>query len=200
MLVSLSAALLAEIVCAQDAEPSPTASPAPISENAPSPQPAMPKASPSPTAELKAPPDLLPESRSLPAQPVDTPIPYDLMPEGTKLEIPELHLDKPSAEQQEEDKVRFRQLRTIAVRNLYAMYLYDRARLTKTEESRREYLRAYYELMCNQMRRVEPRLKATIDAYENLMISRVIQDNIKPTIPVRDLAKFQAEEQAHMQH
>ena len=178
--VSLNAGLLVTIICAQNAEPDPTASP--ISEDALSSKP--------------APSDLL----LLPAQPADAPNPYDLMPEGVELEIPGLRLNKLSAEQQEKDKVRFRQLRTIAMRNLYALYLYDRAKLTKTEESRREYLRAYYESMCNQMRQMEPRLKAIIDVYENLMISRVIQYNVKPTIPVRDLAKFRAEERVRARH
>jgi len=177
--VSLNAGLLATIICAQNAEPDPTASP--TGEDALSSKP--------------APSDLL-----LPAQPADAPNPYDLMPEGVELEIPALRLNKLSAEQQEKDKVRFRQLRTIAMCNPYALYLYDRAKLTKTEESRREYLRTYYESMCNQMRQMEPRLKAIIDAYENLMISRVIQYNVKPTIPVRDLAKFRAEERVRARH
>lgn len=154
----------------------------------------MPQGSPAPTAEPQAPPDLLPESKSLPAQPTGTPSPLDLIPEGSKVEIPTFPANKPSAEQLENDKRRFRQLRTIAGRDPYAIYLFDRAKVLKTNESRRQYLRAYYLVMCNQMRKMEPRLTAMIDAFEGGMISRVTQHNLKPTVPIQDMARFRAAE------
>ena len=194
--LTLSFASLVTFASAQDAQPSPTATPAPtpVPEVSPSAEPVMPEGSPAPTAEPQAPPDLLPESKSLPAQPNETPSPLDLIPEGTKVEIPSFPANKTSAEQQENDRRRFRQLRTIAARDPYAIYLFDRAKVMKTDESRRQYTRAYYLAICNQMRKIEPRLRVTIDAFEAGMISRVNQHTIKPTVPIQDMARFRAAE------
>jgi hypothetical protein len=202
ILFSLGAALFAPASSAQETSPTPT--PAPESEASPGTQQTVPEFSPIVPAEPQAPADLLPESNTLPEQPPNgpapyKPMPYDLLPRGGKAALPGLQSQKPSAEQLEKDKTRFRQLRTIAARNPYAIYIFDRAKFTKTAESKREYMRAYYESLCNEMRHREPRLKATIDAFENFMVSRVIQHNIKPTIPMKDFAAYQAAERTNKQ-
>ena len=183
------------VASAQDAQPSPTESlpqPTPTAQKEPSPAPAA-----LPTPESQGVPELLPESKTLPVQPPQTPLPPDLIPEGTKPKLPGLPAPNPaSAEQQEKDKVRFRQIRTIAQRNPFAIYLLRRARLEKTDEGEREYLRAYYTTMGDQMRKLEPRLKPVIDAFENANVARLSQFNIKPTIPLRDIRRYEAAQAA----
>ena len=134
----------------------------------------------------------MPESKTLPAQPAETVLPRDLIPEGTKPRIPGSILNPTSAEQLEKDKFRFRQLRTIAVRDPYAVYFWRRARLEHTDEMKREYLRVYYLTMCDEMRKLEPRLKPMIDAFENLNIGRLSQVASRPTVPGRDVPRFEA--------
>jgi hypothetical protein len=181
------------VASAQNAQPSPTES---LPQPTPTPQE---EASPAPTAS-PAPqgvPELLPESKTLPVQPPQTPLPPDLIPEGTKPKPPGLPAPNPaSAEQQEKDKVRFRQIRTIARRNPFAIYLLGRAMLEKTSEGEREYMRAYYTTMCDQMRKLEPRLKPVIDAFENLNVGRLSQLGIRPTIPLRDIRRYEAAQAA----
>jgi hypothetical protein len=185
------------VASAQNAQPSPTES---LPQPTPTPQE---EASPAPTAS-PAPqgvPELLPESKTLPVQPPQTPLPPDLIPEGTKPKPPGLPAPNPaSAEQQEKDKVRFRQIRTIAQRNPFAIYLLGRAMLEKTAEGEREYLRAYYTTMCDQMRKLEPRLKPVIDAFENLNVGRLSQFGIRPTIPLRDIRRYEAAQAAQNAH
>jgi hypothetical protein len=185
------------VASAQNAQPSPTES---LPQPTPTPQE---EASPAPTAS-PAPqgvPELLPESKTLPVQPPQTPLPPDLIPEGTKPKPPGLPAPNPaSAEQQEKDKVRFRQIRTIARRNPFAIYLLGRAMLEKTAEGEREYLRAYYTTMCDQMRKLEPRLKPVIDIFEIGNVARVSQFGIRPTIPLRDIRRYEAAQAAQNAH
>jgi hypothetical protein len=185
------------VASAQNAQPSPTES---LPQPTPTPQE---EASPAPTAS-PAPqgvPELLPESKTLPVQPPQTPLPPDLIPQGTKPKPPGLPAPNPaSAEQQEKDKVRFRQIRTIARRNPFAIYLLRRAMLEKTDEGEREYMRAYYTTMCDQMRKLEPRLKPVIDAFENLNVGRLSQFGIRPTIPLRDIRRYEAAQAAQNAH
>jgi hypothetical protein len=196
LLITFSVSMLTGVCLSQEADPSPTPeateAPTPPVESSPVLEPAAPQESPAHSVEPQAPPDLLPESNALPTRPSNTPSPFDLQPEGTKIELPTLPGNKPSAEQQENDQRRFRQIRTIAARNPYAIYLFDRAKVMKTDSSRRQYMRAYYLAMCNQMRRLEPKLKTTIDTFEAAMTARVVQHNMKPTVPPEDLARYRA--------
>ena len=155
---------------------------------------ASPKSVASPPPESQEPPPLLPESKTLPPQPVETVLPRDLIPEGAKPRIPGSIPNPTSAEQLEKDKIRFRQLRTIAVRDPYAVYFWRRSRSEHTDEMKREYLRVYYITMCEEMRKLEPRLKTMIDAFENANILRLSQVNSRPTVPGRDLPRFKAAE------
>jgi len=85
------------------------------------------------------------------------------------------------------DRIRFRQLRTIAQNDPFALKLWSTAQQAPTIDGRREYTRAYYHYVGVRMRALEPRLKAMIDAYETTGITSAIQVNIRPTIPLRDL-------------
>jgi len=90
------------------------------------------------------------------------------------------------------DKVRFRQIRTIAARDPYARYLLWRAQHESTDEMKREYMRVYYITMCDEMRRLEPRLKGLIDGFEGVYVGRYSPVAIRPTIPGRDMGRFNA--------
>jgi hypothetical protein len=155
----------------------PTASPTPVA---------------SPIPESQETPQLLPESKTLPLQPPETVLPRDLIPEGAKPRIPGSTPNPTSAEQLEKDKIRFRQLRTIAVRDPYAIYFWRRARSENTDEMKREYLRVYYITMCEEMRKLEPRLKPMIDAFEASNLARVSPIAARPTVPERDIPRFEA--------
>jgi hypothetical protein len=72
--------------------------------------------------------------------------------------------------------------------------------LEKTDEGEREYMRAYYTTMCDQMRKLEPRLKPVIDAFENLNVGRLSQFGIRPTIPLRDIRRYEAAQAAQNAH
>jgi len=185
------------VASAQNAQPSPTQS---LPQPTPTPQQ---EASPGPSAspESQGVPEILPESKALPTQPPETPLPPDLIPGGTKPKPPGPPVPNPaSAEQQEKDKVRFRQIRTIAQRNPFAIYLLRRSVLEKTDEGKREYLRDYYTTMCDQMRKLEPRLKPLIDAFEIGNVWRLSQLGIRPTIPLRDIRRYEAAQAAQNVH
>jgi hypothetical protein len=196
----LNALLVVAVASAQDAQPSPTES-VPQSTATPEQQ-ASPAPTTSPTPASQGVPELLPESKTLPPRPPESPLPPDLIPEGTKSPRPGPPAPNPaSAEQQEKDKVRFRQIRTIAARNPVAIYLLRRAMMQRTEAVKREYLRAYYITMCDQMRKLEPRLKPVIDAFENgNVIGRLSQLGLRPTIPLRDLQRYNAAQAAQNVH
>jgi len=187
------------VASAQNAQPSPTES---LPQPTPTPQQdASPAPTASPAPESQGVPELLPESKTLPVQPPGTPLPPDLIPEGTKPKPPGLPAPNPaSAEQREKDKVLFRQIRTIAQRNPFAIYLLRRAMLEKTDEGKREYLRVYYTTMCDQMRELQPRLKPVIDAFENGNVARLSQLVIRPTIPLRDIRRYEAAQAAQNVH
>jgi len=178
---------------AQGVEPTPTASTSTEVGAPQSTQSASPAPTASPTPELQQQePQLLPESNQLPLPPVEAPLPQDLIPQGSKPQFPGSIPNPTSAEQLEKDRIRFRQIRTIAARNPYAIYFSRRARLASTDEMKREFLRVYYTTMCDQMRKLEPRLKPMIDGFENTNIARASQIALRPTIPARDIARFKA--------
>jgi hypothetical protein len=178
---------------AQETEPTPTpaTSQATAAQSA---SPAAPAASPTPELQQQE-PQLLPESNAIPFPPPETslpPLPQDLIPQGAKPQFPGSIPTPTSAEQLEKDRIRFRQIRTIAVRNPYAIYFLRRATVARTDEMKREYLRVYYTTMCDQMRKLEPRLKVMIAAFEAANIGRASQLVLRPTVPARDIPRFKA--------
>ena len=164
-------------------------------QSAPSPaRQATPESAPSPTPEPQIAPDLLPESKTLPPLPPASALPPDLIPERPK-PVTVTPLPSPgSAEQQEKDRIRFREIRTIAARDPFAIYLAKRALEQKTLEDKRAYFRAYYTSMAAQMRKLEPRLKPLIDAFESGNIGRYSPVLVRPTVPLRDLRRFEKEQ------
>jgi hypothetical protein len=157
---------------AQQTEPTPTPSTSQAT-GAQSASPAAPAASPTPELQQQE-PQLLPESNAIPFPPPETslpPLPQDLIPQGAKPQFPGSIPTPTSAEQQEKDRIRFRQIRTIAVRNPYAIYFLRRATLASTDEMKREYL---------------------IDTFENANNGRAAQLVLRPTVPARDIPRCKA--------
>jgi hypothetical protein len=196
LISSLVVVFAVAVASVGEPEPSPTAT---ASQTIATPQEqtgATETASPSPTVSPvpvpQEPPQVLPESKALPTPATEPTHPRDLLPEGTKPQIPGSVPNPASAEQLEKDKIRFRQLRTIAVRDPYAIYFWHQARLQNTDELKREYLRVYYITLCDEMRKLEPRLKPTIDAFEALNVARVSPVALRPTVPERDVPRFEA--------
>jgi hypothetical protein len=61
---------------------------------------------------------------------------------------------------------RFEAVHTLATGDLRATRLLRRARQSSNPASRRGYLRAYYTAVASRMREIDPKLKASINAYE----------------------------------
>ena len=97
-----------------------------------------------------------------------------------------------SAAQKIKDAIRFREIRTLAERDPYAIWLYYYAGRASTFEDRRQYLRLYYHYLGARMRKLEPRLSAMINGYEWGQVSLVTKTGIRRTIPLRELEKRKA--------
>ena len=204
--ITLLAVVLFAVGSGSAQETESTPAPTPSQSNAIPPeeggrtQSAAPVATVSPAPEPQGPPQLLPESKTLPPQPPQTPLPRDLIPEGGKPRLPGPVPNPASAEQLEKDKIRFRQIRTIAARNPWAIYFWRRAMTQKTDEMEREYLRVYYITMCDEMRKLEPRLKAIIDGFESVNVGGSSPVGQRPTVPGRDIPRFQASQAVEKVH
>jgi hypothetical protein len=104
-------------------------------------------------------PGLLPESGELPAQP-----PAEVQPSSTRVLQQSLS----------EKEGRFDEIRSLAMTTPRAAYLLKRARrYSSSSSSRRTYLRAYYVTVAARMRKLDPELKSSIDAYEEAKIDEV---------------------------
>jgi hypothetical protein len=183
---------------AQNAQPStspsasPSPSPSPLSAPSPTPTPQMPRdlipnpnSVPVPTPPPSA-PDLLPESNKLPPTPTPGPNPADLLPHGIPIGTP-TPTPKPLAEQAVKDSARFREILTIAKRDPQALEMLANAAKADNLEYKREWLRQYDAYVSGLMRKLEPRLQATIHAWEIGQVARHSQLVVKPTIPLHDL-------------
>jgi hypothetical protein len=105
-------------------------------------------------------PGLLPESGELPARPpvVESPKTPStgLLTRGTPAE-----------------EARFEAIHNLAMRDLRATRLLRRARQSSNPASRRSYLRAYYSAVAFRMRQLDPKLKSSINAYEEGKLSEL---------------------------
>jgi hypothetical protein len=96
---------------------------------------------------------LLPASGELPARP----------PVVAPAKAPSSDM---STEKAPAEAARFELIHTLAMRNLRATRLLRRARESSNSASRRNYLRAYYTVVASRMRQLDPKLKSSINAYE----------------------------------
>jgi hypothetical protein len=192
--------------------PSPTQSPSPKTNASAA---GRPSASPSPSVQL--PPDLLPDPQHAPIPTPPPPASNDLLPENkpapTPVEqapsrqdlIPSTPTPGPSpgasasaeaqvtptpkklAEQVLKEKMRFRQLVSIAERDPHAIELWDTASRQFTMEYRRRWQRLYYVYVCEKMRKLDPSVSELIDNWEQIHLSAQSLHNTKPTVPDQEL-------------
>jgi hypothetical protein len=139
------------------AEDSPLPSPSPSADTGEVEEPALPMPEPGPSIPD---PGLLPESGELPARPVPD-VPSKLSPGGA------------SPQAASENAGRLEEIRSLAMRSPRAVYLLKRARHSSNSASRHLYLRAYYIAVASQMRKLNPNLKSSIDAYEEAQIREI---------------------------
>ena len=170
--------------------PEATGTTTPAAEAPALPEPLM---TPLPTPPESTAPDLLPETNALP-QPRRTPAPnpFDLLPGGPVPQGTIPPTTESSAGQKIKDAIRFREIRTLAERDPYAISLQYYAGRAATFEDRRQYLRLYYHYLGARMRRLEPRLAGMINGFEWGQVGLMTQANIRRTIPLRELDKRKA--------
>ena len=120
-------------------------------------EPALPT---SETAPSNPEPGLLPESGELPARP-RTAAPPKSSSSGM------------STRKAPAEGARFEVIHTLAMGDLRATRLLRRARQSSNPASRRSYLRAYYTAVASRMRQIDPKLKSSINAYEEEKLSEL---------------------------
>jgi hypothetical protein len=154
--IILSLAMIAALTVA-DAEDAPSQSPSSSLRTSETDEPAL----PTPEAVPSNPgPGLLPESNELPARP-PAEVPGKLSP------------NRVSARPMSQGDGHFDEIRSLAMSNPRAAYLLKRARFSSNSASRRSYLRAYYVTVASRMRKLDPKLRSSIDAYEEAKIHEI---------------------------
>jgi hypothetical protein len=105
-------------------------------------------------------PSLLPES--------------DELPEHVPAEHPASRMDAaPATRVNVAENDRFESIRSQAMNNARAAYLLKRATHASGSAARRRYMRAYYVNVAERMRKLDPKLSASINAYEEAKISDI---------------------------
>jgi hypothetical protein len=105
-------------------------------------------------------PTLLPESDELPVNP--------------RAEQPtRASKDQASIKSSVSERNHFEEVQSMAMRSPRAAYLLKRARKSSSAAARRAYLRAYYSTVAARMRKLDPKLKSSIDAYEEANVHQV---------------------------
>jgi hypothetical protein len=145
------------------AEVSPSQSPSAVPSTGEMEEPALPTSEGTPS---NSEPSLLPESGELPAPSTKVPANFSSTPA--------------SSHRLTEIDERFERIRSLAMSNPRANYLLKRARNSSNSASRRTYLRAYYMTLASRMRRLDPKLKSYIDAYEEARIHEVSPGRVLP--------------------
>ena len=107
--------------------------------------------------EVDSNPSLLPES--------------DELPEHVPAEHPASRIDAaPATRVNVAENDRFESIRSQAMNNAHAAYLLKRATRASGSAARRRYMRAYYVNVAERMRKLDPKLSASINAYEEAKI------------------------------
>jgi len=155
LMLSLGVLIAVAVVEAQESDPKSSPTPDPTSSEMQEPALPTPEATPG-----DAEPILLPESNQLPANPgAERP---------TRASI-----SRASTTSSAKETARFNEVQSLAMRNPRAAYLLKRARNSSSAATRRTYLRAYYLTVAARMRKLDPQLKSSIDAYEEEKVHQV---------------------------
>jgi hypothetical protein len=153
-LVILLVSVLIAVAMAEAEDSEPKSSPTPGSTSSEMEEPALPTPDATPGDAGST---LLPESNELPANPrAEQPMRASINRASTK----------PSAR----EEARFDAIQSMAMSSPRAAYLLRRARNSSSAAARRTYLRAYYSAVAARMRKLDPELKSSIDAYEEAKI------------------------------
>jgi hypothetical protein len=117
---------------------------------------------PTPEGESQGPESgLLPEEGALPAKPP---------PETPRTKE---HSTTEVSGTASETDARFKKIRSLAMDSPRALYLLKRAHSSSHSSVRRVYLREYYATLAAQMRKLDPGLKSSINAYEESKIHEI---------------------------
>jgi hypothetical protein len=156
LMLSLGVLIAVAVVEAQESDPKSSPTPDPTSSEMQEPALPTPEATPG-----DAEPILLPESNQLPANPgAERP---------TRASI-----SRASTTSSAKETARFNEVQSLAMRNPRAAYLLKRARNSSSAATRRTYLREYYSTVAARMRKLDPELKGSIDAYEEEKVHQVV--------------------------
>jgi hypothetical protein len=145
-------------------------------------------ATPSGTPEPQVAPDLLPESNRLPAEPPDLRLPSpSFLKVGSPNGTPNVRaVEQISPEEQEKNRARLAELRVVAMRNPKVINLLKQANEALSDEAKRGFMRAYCHTLCTRMRRLEPTLGPTINAFERAEIRKLAAGPSHIAIASRD--------------
>src|SRR6201995_5595008 len=135
---------------AVSAEEMPSQPPSPGQDGSEMDEPALPTSEAAPSNPEAG---LLPKSGELPSRP-----PVVAPPESASMGM--------STAKAPAEAARFEVIHALAMGDLHATRLLRRARLSSNSASRRSYLRAYYTVVASRMRQLDPKLKSSINAYE----------------------------------
>ncbi|MDD5199411.1 MAG: hypothetical protein PHC88_06365 [Terrimicrobiaceae bacterium] len=166
---------------------------APGSASAPSPSPAGKSDAdylPEPTdSSLGAPVES--KDESLPsgeAAPSDLPNPDNLIPQGP----PGAEGVPPAPPKVAENKfdvdrklaVRYQEVKLLALKDEAIRSLHEQAEAAKTDEGKRQAMRAYFRLLFAKMTSIDAKLKVKCDLMEEAYLRRLGQFRVEPTIPL----------------
>jgi hypothetical protein len=142
--------LMVMAALAVNAEEMPPQRPSPGQDGSEMDEPALPTSEAAPSNPEAG---LLPESGELPAR-----LPAVVPPKSPSAGM--------STGKAPAEAARFEVIHALAMGDLHATRLLRRARQSSNLASRRSYLRAYYTVVASRMRQLDPKLKASINAYE----------------------------------
>jgi hypothetical protein len=172
---SLALLMAVTALNAQEADPAPSASSSDTGEpNLP-----MPDASPQEPGA-----DLLPKSGELPAVPPKT-------VRGSQTGAEAARTNAPAGDG------RFEEVRLRAMDSPRAAYLLKRAQSSSHARSRRTYLREYYIALASRMRKLDPKLQSSINAYEESKIREIPGSSPTERSPHRSGTRHVASHEPH---
>ena len=86
--------------------------------------------------------------------------------------------------QRQEQKARYYSVKVKADKEESLASLLQKSDKAKSEESKRQALREYYDLLAKRMKKLDPSLSEWIDTMHSAYLRRLAQDRLEPTIPV----------------
>jgi hypothetical protein len=88
------------------------------------------------------------------------------------------------AKQREDQKTRYYTAKTQADKEEVLASLQAKAEKAKSDESKRQALREYYDLLAKRMKKIDPSISDWIDTMHAAYLRRLEQVRVEPTIPV----------------